>query len=361
MSSNLKPKTGGLAAILRLEKERRAQEEKAQQASENLDTTSADSAPPVNSAPPTTLAPPVEFGPAPSSAPPTEFVPATENTPPAKTAAGTNRTGQPVQNEPAGEIAPPAKIKGATLLPLEAPHLRTPHEITDRILPTLKPGCQVVLMRLYRLSAGFGSNTCHVSLPKLASSCNISETQVRILLRELEQRKLIKRVSIDLSNKIQSERGVTFEVLLPRLATTKTTAGLKSVGGAEFTGGAKTEPNKVNTQKENTQTQETLSGVGVGSKFTIEECQKYAKHLQSTGQGINNPGGYGTTIHRTGEADMLIESFLHPETQVALSNFDASQCSDCHGSGFYYPKGVEGGVARCKHEQLKTVGEDESP
>lgn len=361
MSSNLKPKTGGLAAILRLEKERRAQEEKAQQASENIHTIPADSAPPVNSAPPTTLAPPVEFRPAPNSAPPTGFVPATGNTPPAKTAAGTNRTGQPARNEPAGETAPPAKIKGATLLPLEAPHLRTPHEITDRILPTLKPGCQVVLMRLYRLSAGFGSNTCHVSLPKLASSCNISETQVRVFLRELEQRKLIKRVSIDLSNKIQSERGVTFEVLLPRLATTKTTAGLKSVGGAEFTGGAKTEPYKVNTQKESTQTQETLSGVGVGSKFTIEECQKYAKHLQSTGQGINNPGGYATTIHRTGEADMLIESFLHPETQVALSKFDASQCPDCHGSGFYYPKGVEGGVARCKHEQLKTAGEDESP
>jgi hypothetical protein len=102
--------------------------------------------------------------------------------------------------------------------------------------------------------------------------------------------------------------------------------------------------------KDNTHTQ---AGVRVGSKFTIEECRRYAKHLQSTGQGINNPGGYATTIHRTGEADLLIESFLHPEAAGDVSsNLDTSQCPDCNGTGFYYPQGTEGGVARCKHERL---------
>ena len=358
MSSNLKPKTGGLAAILRLEKERRAQEEKALQSSELAEGASSNSEPPAYFIPPTFSAPPPETTPAPISIPPAESLPASETIPPAESVAGVNRTGQPLQNEPATEIAPPAKIKGAILLPVDTPHLRTPHEITDRILPTLKPGCQVVLMRLYRLSAGFASNTCHVSLPKLASSCNISETQIRIFLKDLEQRKLIKRVSIDLSNKIQSERGVTFEVLLPRLATTKSTAGVKNLGGADYVGGAKIEPNKVNTQKENTQTQEPAAGVRVSSKFTLEECRKYAMHLQASGQGINNPGGYATTIHRTGEADMLIESFLHPEATVTTSNLDASGCPDCHGTGFYYPKGVEGGVARCKHGQLREEGKE---
>jgi hypothetical protein len=211
-------------------------------------------------------------------------------------------------------------------------------------------------MRLYRLSAGFGSNTCHVSLPKLASTCNISETQIRIFLKDLEQRKLIKRLSVDLANKIQSERGITFEVLLPRLATTKSTAGVKNAGGAKFTGGAITEPNKVNTQKENTHTQ---AGVSVGSKFTLEECRRYAIHLRSTGQGINNPGGYATTIHRTGEADLLIESFLHPEAAgEPPANLDTSQCPDCNGTGFYYPQGTEGGVARCKHERLRKGSEE---
>jgi hypothetical protein len=92
--------------------------------------------------------------------------------------------------------------------------------------------------------------------------------------------------------------------------------------------------------------------VGVGSKFTVEECRRYADHLHSTGQGINNPGGYATMIHRTGEADMLIESFLHPQTLDLSSNLDISQCPDCKGTGFYYPKGIENGVARCKHQRL---------
>jgi hypothetical protein len=357
MSSNPKPKTGGLAAILRLEKERRALEEKEQQSLSDPGAPPVDSTPPPQIVPPIYSAPPVLFTPPTETTPAVESAPAQQTAPATEIAAGANRTGQPLRNEPATETAAPAKNKGATLLPADTPHLRTPHEITDRILPTLKPGCQVVLMRLYRLSAGFGSITCHVSLPKLASSCNISETQIRIFLRNLEQRKLIKRLSVDLANKIQSERGVTFEVLLPRLAATKSAAGVKDTGGTESTGGTKTEPNKVNTQKENTQTQDApAASVRVGSKFTIEECRKYAKHLQSTGQGINNPGGYATTIHRTGEADLLIEGFLHPEIADTTSNLATSQCPDCNGTGFYYPQGMEGGVARCKHERLRKEG-----
>ena len=346
MSSNPKPKTGGLAAILRLEKERRAREEQEQR---SIETAPMNIVPPADNVPAPEYAPPAIFKPS------VETVAATEILPPAEFAAGTKRTGQPLRNAPAKETAPPTKNKGAALLPADAPHLRTPHEITDRILPTLKPGCQVVLMRLYRLSAGFGSDTCHVSLPKLASACNISETQIRVFLRDLEQRKLIKRLSVDLSNKIQSERGITFEVLLPRLGAAKSVAGTKNAGGLESAGGVISEPNKVNTQKENTQTQgEPTAGVRVGSKFSIEECRRYAKHLQETGQGINNPGGYATTIHRTGEADLLIESFLNPP--VSVPTVDTSMCLDCKGSGFYYPDGPSGGVAKCKHEKLTTAG-----
>ena len=90
-----------------------------------------------------------------------------------------------------------------------------------------------------------------------------------------------------------------------------------------------------------------------GSKFSIEECRRYAEHLRSTGQGINNPGGYATTIHRTGEADELIERFLNPEP---APRSDASQCPDCQGSGFYYPEGPAGGVAKCRHEKLRAEG-----
>ncbi len=227
-------------------------------------------------------------------------------------------------------------------------HLRVPNEVLYNILPTLKPSEAIVLLRLYALSHGFQKNTCTVSLDRLASSCNLSRTQTRVCVRSLERKRLIKSQGIDNTNSQKDLRGLHFEVKLPSATRAESAPHTKSASDTEITS------NKVNTQKENTQTQEV--GVRVGSRFTIEECRRYAKHLQSTGQGINNPGGYATTIHRTGEADMLIESFLHPEAPDSSLNVDASQCPDCKGTGFYYPKGVEGGVARCKHEQLMKEG-----
>jgi hypothetical protein len=76
-------------------------------------------------------------------------------------------------------------------------------------------------------------------------------------------------------------------------------------------------PNKIKAIKENTQTAARLSAeaepgtradVRVGSKFSLEECRRFAENLR--GEGIQNPGGYATAIHRSGEADERVEAFL---------------------------------------------------
>ncbi len=38
-----------------------------------------------------------------------------------------------------------------------------------------------------------------------------------------------------------------------------------------------------------------------------------------------------------------------PEQQQVVN---ANQCADCGGTGFYYPNGYDGGVAKCKHQKL---------
>ena len=93
--------------------------------------------------------------------------------------------------------------------------------------------------------------------------------------------------------------------------------------------------------------------VASGSSFSLEVCRQYAEHLKKTGQGIERPGGYATTIYRSGEADELIRNFLDKqETQIN----DISRCPDCHGVGFTYPKGIEQGVVtKCKHGQLGLI------
>ncbi len=92
----------------------------------------------------------------------------------------------------------------------------------------------------------------------------------------------------------------------------------------------------------------------MGSKFSLEECRRFAEHLQKTGQGINNPGGYATAIFRSSEFDEQIEAFLKPPA----APLDASSCPECGGTGFYYPEGVEKGVKICKHEKLKGPGQN---
>ena len=87
------------------------------------------------------------------------------------------------------------------------------------------------------------------------------------------------------------------------------------------------------------------------SKFSLEECRRYADHLHTTGQGITNPGGFAMTIYRSGISDAFIEKFLRPNEKEVLLN--ASACPDCNGTGFYYPHGAEHGVIKCKHEKLK--------
>lgn len=281
-----------------------------------------------------------------------------ESAPPAESEAGAKNGPQPLRNEPAAESAPPAESEGAKALSWDAPHLRIPHEITDRLLPTLRPGSQVVLLRLYRLSAGFNCDTCQVSIPKLASACNISETQLRVFLRDLETRKLIRRVSVDLSNKIQSERGITFKVLLPRLAPAKSAGATKSAGGAKSVAGAESEPNKIKAFKINTHKEDSppeAASVGVGSRFSLKECIAYAQHRKASDPNMRSAEAVGRKLHETGREDDLIAEWLATKDAPKL---DASKCPDCHGTGMYYPAGIgKGGVKRCEHEKLRKGGD----
>lgn len=104
-----------------------------------------------------------------------------------------------------------------------------------------------------------------------------------------------------------------------------------------------------------------ISTVCVNSKFSSEECRAYAESLRA--DGITNPGGYATKIHRTGEADRLIERFLQP-AEKKPEVVSKQSCPDCHGTGFWYPAGMTKGVARCKHLKLPAVsignGSDDS-
>jgi hypothetical protein len=94
----------------------------------------------------------------------------------------------------------------------------------------------------------------------------------------------------------------------------------------------KTELQNKDLQKTHIQTD--LRAVGApavavcgGSKFSLAECRKYAEHLHTTGQGINNPGGFSRTIYNSGQADDEIEAFLSrtPEQVEEIRTTPANQ------------------------------------
>jgi hypothetical protein len=257
-------------------------------------------------------------------------------------------------------IMPDTIVRGA-IVDSSKGYFQFLNDLSDRVIPELKlkPFEQVVLNRLYRLSRGWKSGECMVGLGALAKQCVMSRTSVQKSIGILVEKGLIEDLGED---KKGGKEGKRYRVLpgmtipphtIPKGTIVKDEETILS-DTTEVRGTIPPTTTNKDSNKDLINTHlNTADGVHVGSKFTIEECRRYAQHLQSTGQGIKNPGGYATTIHRTGEADMLIERFLHPEAIDLASNLDTSQCPDCNGSGFYYPKGIESGVARCKHEQLR--------
>jgi hypothetical protein len=247
------------------------------------------------------------------------------------------------------------------------------NDISDRLIPELglDPYQQAVLQRLYRLSRGWKSEECEVGLGTLAKYCVMSRSQVQRSVAKLIEKGLIECLG---SSKKGGKEGNRYRVLpgldaIPRQTIPKETIVPETIvestivsedetGSCENTvvsQGIVPESTNKNSNKDLKNNTHTEEGVGVGSKFSLEECRRYARHLQKTGQGINNPGGYATAIFRSGEADAQIEAFLNPP--ASSSNLKVDGCPDCGGSGYYYPEGMEKGVKLCKHEKLKGSGQ----
>jgi Bacteriophage replication protein O len=92
---------------------------------------------------------------------------------------------------------------------------RVPNVILDRLMATLKPSDQSVLLRLYRLSHGFGKATCTVGYGTLSKACNLSIRQVQTCVERLILAGLIERLSVENSGKQNQSKGSEYRVNLP--------------------------------------------------------------------------------------------------------------------------------------------------
>jgi hypothetical protein len=96
---------------------------------------------------------------------------------------------------------------------------RIPNGILDRVLPTLKPYDQLVLLRLYRLSRGFQKEECTVGYESIGKACNMSSRQAQISIERLILAGWVERVGLKQGGKSRQGRGSVYRVRLPAAAT----------------------------------------------------------------------------------------------------------------------------------------------
>lgn len=241
--------------------------------------------------------------------------------------------------QPSKTNLPKTRLDLMSSLPDVKGYLRLHFQLIDHLYPQLDPFERAVHETLYRLTWGFSRETCTISYQRIAERTNMSSKSAQRAVGKLEGKGLIRKVGQVIG--YQKEQGIEFSVVpAPRLALESRQAGQSRLVR---------ETDMIDSVFliDNTQTQ---AGVSVGSRFSLEECLRFADHLKATNQGITNPGGYATKISRSGEADALIAAFLNPPARL-----DPSQCPDCSGSNFIYidPSNRDRGVRPCKHERLK--------
>ena len=192
---------------------------------------------------------------------------------------------------PSPQIAVTVESTVSALVTHPEQYYSAPNELDDRVMPTLRPGEQVVLRRIYRLTRGFHKATCNVSVGKIARACNISEKKAGMALNLLEDRGFIKRIDSSNKGKTNELRGLTIECLIPQAVTARSTVSAKSTDTAPRSVTASSSDNKVKDLK-----------------------------------GNNKRGD-----------------------ELAL---DTRNCPDCQGTGYCYPEGPAKGVKRCEHKRL---------
>jgi hypothetical protein len=207
-----------------------------------------------------------------------------------------------------GNQLPPAPLNLLASVPDIKGEARIPHRYSDYLCRMLKPDEQAVYWQLYRLSWGWGKDTCFISNPKLSERSNVPLSSMKRAVAGLVSKGLVEKTGQ--TNGYGKEQGVEYR--LPRLDWQPTASSQPRLSSQPSVA-----PNKLKAIKENTQTQApdsttadegVRSGVRAGSRFSLEECRSFAESLRA--EGIQNPGGYATSIHRSGEADDRVEAFL---------------------------------------------------
>ena len=128
-----------------------------------------------------------------------------------------------------------------SLLPDVKGHTQLPHRYTDHLPRWLSADEQAVYVQLYRLSWGWGKDTCFISNPKLAERSGVPETSMRRAVKKLIGKGLVEKTDRKFGG---VEQGIEYRVFnLDRLTVGDRASNVDSLSNVV--------PNKEKVLKEN--------------------------------------------------------------------------------------------------------------
>ncbi len=217
----------------------------------------------------------------------------------------------------------------------------------------LSPQTRYVFMAILLLCGTLGTDEISANTKYLSHALAADERLIAKSLEELifsnlltEQNRLEKK---------KTEKNTTEQ-------TRGETPDAQSVVVCDFSKSSKTEnEDRTENREVFNKSDSAAKGSGRLSRFTLEDCLKYAKQSD----GVKNPNALANSLYQTGNADAFIMAMLYPADALAAeresfgmpTDFKDEPCSVCFGAkmsdvdGKGYRK-----CERCKNEQGKSTG-----
>ena len=204
----------------------------------------------------------------------------------------------------AAKMTTAAKMTEVSFIPAKEGFTNFPNFILDGLLPLIDPSAALVYLRLYRLSYGFGSETCIVGTGKLASSINMGERTVERAIHKLKTAGLIEQLG---SNFGKGIKGNIYKINLPATSA-KLTEDAKTTKDVKMAAVAKTTTNKDHDDHDHDLKRNHHQSAARSSETTPHENETMMIYKQLTGKDWTK-GDH--TAYETGQIAELDLEHLH--------------------------------------------------
>jgi hypothetical protein len=281
-----------------------------------------------------------------------------------------------IKNDLSGITGVPGYF-GTPVIPREKFYKKA-NEVADHIDRTLTPAESKVFEQLIRLSIGFNKEVCRVRVSVLMERTGYtSDKTVRAALRGLELKGRIKRLSAR-----NSPLGDEYKILaysgntgVPEYRSTP--AENTAVLGSKITGQLNTSIKDQNIDDEAfaelIESFRQITRELTGKLPAAIESTKWKELAEVLIAELRISAGRTTVssvpafmaehlrrrLWKMDKKQAAREGKELPDQISSTRQETPPSCPDCHGTGWWYPNGIEKGVAKCKHLKILEEGKTE--